>query len=67
MVRPSLDVVLPVVSRRADSRNCPGDIFRLYLGTRPVVFASTNELVNELCDEKRFHKSLGSALRVRTI
>lgn len=41
-----------------------GDIFRLYLGTRPVVFASTNELVNELCDEKRFHKSLGSALRI---
>lgn len=42
-----------------------GEIFRLHLGTRPVVFCSTNELVNELCDEKRFHKTLQSALRVR--
>ncbi|GJN72481.1 hypothetical protein PLICBS_006554 [Purpureocillium lilacinum] len=41
-----------------------GDIFRIYFGTRPVIFASSNELVNELCDEKRFHKSLGSALRI---
>ncbi|KAH0600561.1 hypothetical protein MHUMG1_01559 [Metarhizium humberi] len=41
-----------------------GGIFRLHLGTRPVVFCSTNELVNELCDEKRFHKSLQSALRI---
>nr|QNR01075.1 NADPH-cytochrome P450 reductase-2 [Ophiocordyceps sinensis] len=41
-----------------------GSIFRLHLGSRPVVFASTNEIVNDLCDDKRFHKSLGSALRI---
>ncbi|PHH85154.1 hypothetical protein CDD83_829 [Cordyceps sp. RAO-2017] len=41
-----------------------GAIFRLHLGSRPVVFVTTNELVNELCDEKRFHKSLASVLRV---
>ncbi|KJZ78080.1 hypothetical protein HIM_02717 [Hirsutella minnesotensis 3608] len=41
-----------------------GAIFRLHLGTRPVVIATTNELVNELCDEKRFRKSLGSVLRI---
>lgn len=42
-----------------------GDVFRLHLGSRPVVFVTTNELVNDLCDEKRFHKSLESVLRVR--
>ncbi|PNY23978.1 Bifunctional P450/NADPH-P450 reductase [Tolypocladium capitatum] len=41
-----------------------GSIFRLHLGTRPVVFVSTNELVNDLCDEKRFHKSLANALGI---
>ncbi|KHN97898.1 NADPH-P450 reductase [Metarhizium album ARSEF 1941] len=41
-----------------------GEIFRLHLGTRPIVFCSTNALVNELCDEKRFHKSLQSSLRI---
>ncbi|KAK2595921.1 hypothetical protein QQS21_006516 [Conoideocrella luteorostrata] len=41
-----------------------GEIFRLHLGSRPVVFVNTNELINEVCDEKRFHKTLQSALRI---
>ncbi|OAA44423.1 NADPH-P450 reductase [Metarhizium rileyi] len=49
------------IKRLADTY---GEIFRLHLGTRPVVFCSSNALVNELCDEKRFHKTLQSALRV---
>lgn len=35
------------------------------MGSRPVVFISTQALVNEVCDEKRFQKSLSSVLRVR--
>ncbi|KND90461.1 Bifunctional P450/NADPH-P450 reductase [Tolypocladium ophioglossoides CBS 100239] len=45
------------------TKTCLGSVFRLHLGTRPVVFVTTNELVNDLCDEKRFHKSLASVLR----
>lgn len=36
------------------------------MGTRPAVFVSTQELVNEVCDEKRFQKSVSSVLRVCT-
>ncbi|KAL7810380.1 cytochrome P450 [Trichoderma gracile] len=41
-----------------------GEIYRLHLGTRPAVFVSTQALVNECCDEKRFQKSLSSVLRI---
>ncbi|KAG5985077.1 hypothetical protein E4U55_001580 [Claviceps digitariae] len=41
-----------------------GEIFRLNLGSRSIVVVSSNELVNEVCDEKRFHKTLQSSLRV---
>lgn len=34
------------------------------MGSRPVVFISSQALVNEVCDEKRFQKSLSSVLRV---
>ncbi|KAK5998222.1 Fatty acid omega-hydroxylase [Cladobotryum mycophilum] len=40
-----------------------GAVYRLHLGTRPNVFVTTNELVNEVCDEKRFKKCLGNVLR----
>ncbi|POR33668.1 Bifunctional P450/NADPH-P450 reductase [Tolypocladium paradoxum] len=42
-----------------------GSVFRVHLATQPAVFVTTNELVNDLCDEKRFHKSLASVLRAR--
>lgn len=65
---------LPLIGNLAEFQSSPlkdtlrladtyGAIFRLRLGSRPVVYA-TNELVNELCDEKRFHKSLASVLRI---
>ncbi|KAG6115628.1 hypothetical protein E4U14_000756 [Claviceps sp. LM454 group G7] len=41
-----------------------GEIFRLNLGSRDVVFVSSQRLVNEVCDEKRFHKTMQSALRM---
>ncbi|KAK4080396.1 hypothetical protein Trihar35433_1501 [Trichoderma harzianum] len=44
--------------------NTYGEIYRLHMGSRPVVFISTQALVNEVCDEKRFQKSLSSVLRV---
>ncbi|KAG6038741.1 hypothetical protein E4U41_003768 [Claviceps citrina] len=44
--------------------NTYGEIFKLHLGSRPMIFVSSNKLVNEICDEKRFHKTLQSALRM---
>ncbi|KAL7949857.1 cytochrome P450 [Trichoderma barbatum] len=44
--------------------NTYGEIYRLHMGTRPAVFVSSHALVNEVCDEKRFQKSLSSVLRV---
>ncbi|CAM1511159.1 Fc.00g086720.m01.CDS01 [Cosmosporella sp. VM-42] len=41
-----------------------GPIFRLHLGSKPVVFVGNHEFVNEICDEKRFHKTLKSVLGV---
>ena len=41
-----------------------GEIYRLHLPKRDVVIISTNALVNEVCDEKRFKKSINSALNV---
>ncbi|KAG6017145.1 hypothetical protein E4U43_002204 [Claviceps pusilla] len=41
-----------------------GPIFRLNLVSRSTVIVSSNELVNEICDEKRFHKTLQATLRI---
>lgn len=39
-----------------------GPIYRLNLGGNEVFFISTQELMNEVCDEKRFTKALGGPL-----
>jgi cytochrome P450/NADPH-cytochrome P450 reductase len=41
-----------------------GPIFRLNLGKRPVTFVTNQKLVNEICDEKRFVKSMKTVLGV---
>ncbi|KAM6508954.1 hypothetical protein FSOLCH5_011959 [Fusarium solani] len=41
-----------------------GPIFRLRLPGKSPIFASSNAFVNELCDEKRFQKTLKSVLGV---
>ncbi|KAK9364698.1 cytochrome P450, partial [Lipomyces kononenkoae] len=40
-----------------------GPIFKLNFGSRTLVMCSSWELVNELCDEKRFTKTVNSALK----
>src|SRR5258707_13229797 len=40
-----------------------GPIFRLRLPEYNIVVISSQELVNEACDEQRFHKNVGSSLR----
>ena len=40
-----------------------GPIFRLTLPGRSILIVSSQELVNELCDEKRFDKRVHSALQ----
>jgi cytochrome P450/NADPH-cytochrome P450 reductase len=40
-----------------------GDIFRINLLGRSVVVVNTQELANEICDEKRFHKVPSGALK----
>ncbi|KAK1775755.1 cytochrome P450 [Copromyces sp. CBS 386.78] len=40
-----------------------GEIFRLNFPGRNVVFATSQALVHELCDEKRFQKTVSSALQ----
>jgi cytochrome P450/NADPH-cytochrome P450 reductase len=42
-----------------------GPIFRLHLGTKSPIFVSSNAMINEVCDEKRFKKTLKSVLGVR--
>ncbi|KAH6884403.1 cytochrome P450 [Thelonectria olida] len=39
-----------------------GEVYRLRFPGRTVVFVSTQALVNEVCNEKRFKKSVNSAL-----
>ncbi|TDZ38726.1 Bifunctional cytochrome P450/NADPH--P450 reductase [Colletotrichum spinosum] len=39
-----------------------GEVYRLRFPGRTIVVVSTRELVNETCDEKRFKKSVNSAL-----
>lgn len=43
----------------------PGEVYRLRMPGMTVVFVSTQALVNEVCDETRFQKSLNNVLRVR--
>jgi cytochrome P450/NADPH-cytochrome P450 reductase len=39
-----------------------GHIFKLSLGGEDKLFTSTRELMNEVCDEKRFSKMISGAL-----
>ncbi|KAG5662283.1 hypothetical protein KAF25_004701 [Fusarium avenaceum] len=41
-----------------------GPIFRLHLGAKSPIFVSSNAMINEVCDEKRFKKTLKSVLGV---
>ncbi|SPJ71402.1 Bifunctional P-450:NADPH-P450 reductase [Fusarium torulosum] len=41
-----------------------GPIFKLHLGTKSPIFVSSNAMINEVCDEKRFKKTLKSVLGV---
>jgi cytochrome P450 / NADPH-cytochrome P450 reductase len=40
----------------------PGEIFRIRLPGRNLVFVTTQALCHELCDEKRFQKSVTGVL-----
>ena len=44
------------------TRLSPGSIFKLNLGGKERLFISTHELMNEVCDEKRFAKSVSGPL-----
>ncbi|CAK7204228.1 hypothetical protein SEUCBS139899_006982 [Sporothrix eucalyptigena] len=57
-----IDSTAPIQSlvRLADQY---GDIYRLNILGNTAVFVSTNALVNELCDEKRFKKNVGNVLK----
>ncbi|RGP76777.1 bifunctional p-450:nadph-p450 reductase [Fusarium longipes] len=41
-----------------------GPIFRLHLGSKSPIFVGSNAFINEVCDEKRFKKTLKSVLSV---
>lgn len=41
-----------------------GPIYRVQLGSGSPIFVSSNALVSEICDEKRFHKTLKTVLGV---
>ncbi|CAK7213051.1 hypothetical protein SBRCBS47491_001671 [Sporothrix bragantina] len=57
-----IDSTAPIQSlvRLADQY---GDIYRLNIIGTPAVFVSSYDLVNEMCDEKRFKKNVGSVLK----
>lgn len=57
-----IDSTAPIQSlvRLADQY---GDIYRLNIVGKSAVFVSSYALVNELCDEKRFKKNVGSILK----
>jgi cytochrome P450 / NADPH-cytochrome P450 reductase len=42
-----------------------GHIYRMSFPGRSVVFVSTQALIHETCDEKRFRKSINATLNVR--
>ena len=47
-------------------RYLPGEIFKLTLGGHDRVFVCSQQLVNEMCDEKRFQKAVtGALLQIR--
>lgn len=59
---PDLDVRIPVQSMMKLARSY-GPIYRLqFPGGREAVVVSSQELVNELCDERRFDKKVHAAL-----
>jgi cytochrome P450/NADPH-cytochrome P450 reductase len=47
---------------RIETDGSSGEIFSLWLGGRRTNFVSTQALLDELCDEKRFSKKTGGAL-----
>ncbi|KAH6629738.1 cytochrome P450 [Boeremia exigua] len=57
----SIDNEFPLGSMIAHADQC-GEAYRLRFPGRTVVIVSTQALVNETCDEKRFKKSINSAL-----
>jgi cytochrome P450/NADPH-cytochrome P450 reductase len=59
---PDIDTDAPVQSFMALAREY-GPIYRLELGGREIVVLSSQELVNEVCNEERFDKKIHSALR----
>jgi len=59
---PDIDTHAPVQSMMALAREY-GPIFRLELPGRELVLVSSQELVNELCDERRFDKKVHASLR----
>lgn len=59
---PDLDPHAPVQSLIRLARQY-GPIFRLELPGREMIVVSSQELVNELCDEKRFDKKVHAALQ----
>ena len=50
--------------RRPYTDHSPGEIYRMRFLGRTVVFVSTQALINETCDEKRFRKSVNKTLMV---
>src|SRR5258706_3476620 len=59
---PDLDSHAPLQSMMRLAREY-GPIFRLELPGREMIVVSSQELVNELCDEQRFDKKVHAALR----
>lgn len=50
---------------QSTNNSSQGEIYRLKFPGRSVVIVSTQALVNETCNEKRFKKCVNSALTVR--
>src|SRR5260370_29486060 len=59
---PDLDSHAPLQSMMKLAREY-GPIFRLELPGREMIVVSSQELVNELCDQQRFDKKVHAALR----
>ncbi|KAF7535706.1 hypothetical protein G7Z17_g13162 [Cylindrodendrum hubeiense] len=41
-----------------------GPIYRVQLGSKSIILVGSNALINEICNEKRFHKSLKTVLGI---
>ncbi len=59
---PDIDTDAPVQSFMALAREY-GPIYRLELGGREIIVLSSQELVNEVCNEEHFDKKVHSSLR----